>query len=171
MFGGLQLPVFKVEMLMPGFIIRTEFQPKGDMLIFMNDRRYSVIHCDNVELYPIIPDAQVRCLKQEMMALTKNQIAGISVLEEERVENLQMMASKRPFIVYTEWYAIQGDLHTNPDARDDDVFDETRTFFAMTNAVVIPIRSVRKAPTKHVPFLAINQNRVLAYHPHHPKSE
>lgn len=171
MFGELQLPVYKVEMLMPGYVLRADFQPKGDMIIFMNDRRYSVIRCDNVELFPIMPDAQVRGVKQEMMAVTKSYIQGMSVLEKDKLENLQVMASKRPFVVYTEWYAIQGDLHTNPDSRDEDVFDETKNFFAMTDVIIFPIRGVRKAPTRQVPFLAINQTSVLAYHPHHSKSE
>ncbi len=164
-----QLPTFKVEVLMPGYVLRADFQPKGDILIFLNDRRYSVIRCDQVEFYPTMPDAQIRGVKQEMMALTKSYVMGISVLDNEHLGNVQMISSKRPFIVYTEWYAIQGDLHTNPDSRDDDVFDETRAFFALTDVLVFPLRGVRKAPTRQVPFLAINQNCVLAYHPHHPK--
>ncbi|MCA9969163.1 MAG: hypothetical protein KC425_03055 [Anaerolineales bacterium] len=171
MFGELALPVFKVEMLLPGYVARADFQPKGDLLIFLNDQRYSVVRCDNVELFPVMSDGQVRGMKQPMMALGKRHLSGIAVLEAERAAGLQLLAAKRPFVLYTDAYAIQGNLHVNADARDDDVFDGTRTFYAMSDAAIYPLRTLRKAPTRKVPVLAINQHLVIAYHPHHPGGE
>lgn len=168
MFGGLELPVFKVEVLLPGYVAQADFQPKGDLLIFLNDPRYTVVRCDAVELFPAMSDGQVRGVKQPMMALGKQYITAVSVLETERVAALQLLASKRPFVLYTDAYAIQGDLHVNPDARDDDVFDGTKTFFGMTDAAIFPLRTLRKTPTRKVPFLAINQHSVIVYHPFKP---
>ncbi len=167
MFGKLELPTFQVEVLMPGFMARAVFQPKGDLLIFMNDRRYDVARFDEVEMYPIVPDAQVKGMKQEMMALNKKFITGIALLEPERVENVMLLASKRPFVFYSEWFAIRGNLHANPDSRDDDVFDETKDFFGVTDASIYPMRNLRKAPTRKVPLLAINRQDIYAYHPFH----
>lgn len=171
MFGKLELPTFKAEVLTAGYMLRTSFQPKGDMLIYMNDQRYSVIRFDDVEFFPIMPEAQVRGVKQEAMAVSKSNIVGISILDEDKMDKIQMMASKRPFIFYTAWFAIQGDLHVNPDAREDDVFDETRDFFAITNAIIFPLRKVRMAPARKVPFFTINQHTVFAYHPHQSAGE
>lgn len=167
MFGKLELPVFRVEVIIPGFLVRAAFQPKGDLLIFMNDRRYDMARFDEAELHPIMPDAQVKGIKQEMMALNKRFISGIAMLEPERLQNVMLLATKRPFVVYTEWFAIRGDLHVNSDARDDDVFDETRDFFAITDASVYPVRTLRKAPTRKVPLIALNRHAIYAYHPFH----
>lgn len=171
MFGKLELPTFKAEVLTAGYLIRADFQPKGDTLIYLNDQRYSVIRYDNVEFFPIMPEAQVRGVKQDSMAVSKANIVGISVLDEDKLEKIQMMASKRPFIFYTAWYAVQGDLHVNPDSPADDVFDETRTFFAVTDAIIFPLRKVRMAPARKAPFFAINQNAVIAYHAHQASEE
>jgi len=166
MFGDLKLPTFQVEVIIPGFLVRAAFQPKGDLLIFMNDRRYDVARFDEVEMYPIMPDAQVKGVKQEIITLNKKFISGIALLEEERLENVMLLTSKRPFIVYTEWFAIQGNLHINADSPNEDVFDETKDYFAITDASVYPIRTLRKAPTRKVPLLAINRHAVYAYHPY-----
>ncbi|MCA9933618.1 MAG: hypothetical protein H6662_14480 [Ardenticatenaceae bacterium] len=166
MFGELKLPTFQVEVIIPGFLVRAAFQPKGDLLIFLNDQRYDVAHFDEVAMYPIMPDAQVKGMKQEMMVLNKKFISGIALLEEERLENVMMLASKRPFVIYTEWFAIRGNLHVNADARSDDVFDETKDFFAMTDASIYPVRTLRKAPTRKVPLLTINRHAIYAYHPY-----
>lgn len=165
MFGKLELPTFRVEVVLPGFWISAAFQPKGDLLIFMNDRRYDVVRFDAVEMVPMMPDAQVKGMKQEMMALNKNVISGIALLEPEKIGNLMLLASKRPFVVYTEWFAIRGDLHINADARDEDVFDETKNYFAVTDASIYPLRNVRKAPTRKVPLFIINRHAIYAYHP------
>lgn len=165
MFGKLELPTFQVEVLTPGLLLRAAFQPKGDLLIFMNDRRYEVMHFDHVEMSPLMPDAQVKGVKQEMMAIAKKYIVGVGLLEPERVGNVMMLAAKRPFVVYTEWFAIRGDLHVNADARDDDVFDETKDFFGITDAAIYPMRTLRTAPTRKIPLLAINRHAIYAYHP------
>ncbi len=166
--GKLELPIFHVEVIMPAFLLRASFQPKGDLLIYMNDRRYDVARFDEVEMFPLMADAQVKGMKQNMMALSKKHTVGIVVLEPERLGNVMMLASKRPFVVYTDWFAIQGDLHVNADARDDDVFDETKDFFAITDAAIYPIRTLRKAPTRKVPLVALNRHAVYAYHPFQP---
>ncbi len=165
MFGKLELPRFRVEVLLPGYVVRATFQPKGDLLIYMNDRRYDVTRFDEVEMYPTMTDAQVKGIKQEMMALNKKVISGIALLEPERTENVMLLASKRPFVVYTEWFAIRGNLHINPDSRDEDIFDETKDYFAITDAAIYPVRALRKEPTRKVPLLAINRHAIYAYHP------
>jgi hypothetical protein len=69
-------------------------------------------------------------------------------------------------VVYTTRYAIRGDLHINEDARDDDVFDETKEFFAMSGVTIYPIQVGRQSPVAKVPLLFINQRQVYAYHPY-----
>lgn len=161
----LQLPVFKVEVLTPGLLFQADFQPKGDFLIFMNDRRYSYIRFEAVQLRPITEDAQFNGVAQPFVAVSKRHIIGLSVLEAEKMNRVQVLQAKRPFVIYSDWYIIQGNLHINPDARDDDAFDETRDFFGLTDAAIYPIRSLRKRPTARIPFVTINRHNILAYHP------
>ncbi len=163
--GKIELPTFRVEVVTAGLMLRAMFQPKGDLLIYLNDRRYDVTRLDDVEMFPIMPDAQVKGMKQGMMAVAKEHITAIALLEQERVGNVMMLAAKRPFVAYTDWFAIQGDLHVNADARDDDVFDETKDFFAITDAAIYPLRALRKAPTRKVPLVVLNRHAVYAYHP------
>lgn len=169
MFGEIKLPTFKIELLLPGHIARAEYEPKGDLVIFLNDPRYSVLSCTDVVYVPIMPDAQVRGTKQPVMALNKSFVNVISVLEEDKVEKVNLLVTKRPIHLYTMWYFIQGQLHVNADARDDDLFDETKQFFGMSNVTIAPIRSVRKAPTRQVPLIAINRQAIVAYHPAQPE--
>ncbi len=171
MFGELKLPTFRVEVIIPGFLVRAAFQPKGDLLIFMNDQRYDVVPFEEAEMYPIMSDAQVKGMKQEMITLNKKFISAIALQEEAYLENVMLLASKRPFVFYTEWFAIRGHLHINADARDEDVFDETKDYFGITDASIYPLRALRKAPTRKVPLLTLNRHAVYAYHPYTVKSD
>jgi hypothetical protein len=170
MFGELDLPTFNVEVMLPGFLLRGEFEPKGDMQIYLNDHRYTVIRLNQAALYPTRPKAQIRGVKQPMIAASKTAVMAVSILEEADLEHITLLNAKRPFVVYTESYAIRGNLHINADARNDDVFDETKDFFAISQAAVYPIYASRQYPVAKVPLLLINQRQVYAYHPYQEQS-
>ncbi len=165
MFGELKLPRFPVEIITSDFLFKGMFEPKGDMLIYLNDDRYTVIRLDEVTLYPIKREAQIRGVKQPMMAINKQSIVAVTVLDEAKVTHISMLSSKRPFAAYTKNHAFRGSLHINADARDDDVFDETKSFFGVSDAEIYPLYAGRHQPTAKVPVMMLNQNQVLSYHP------
>lgn len=169
MFGELNLPTFNVEISTSAFLFKGEFEPKGDMLIFLNDDRYAVIRLDEAKLYSLANEAKIRGVKQPMIAVSKKEIMAVSILTTEDFEKVTLLASKRPFVMYTSTYAIRGNLHVNSDSRDDDIFDETKTFFAISDASIYPIHTTRQYPTVKVPVLFLNQNQVYAYHPYQPE--
>jgi hypothetical protein len=166
MFGELNLPTFNVETIASGVLFRGKFEPKGDMLIYLNDNRYTVIRLDDAALYPVAEGVNIRGVRQPMMAITKETIQIVSVLDKADMAHLMLLSSKRPFVAYTSHYAVQGNLHVNTDARDDDIFDETKIFFAMSDATIYPIYSGRHQPVAKVAAVMINQQQILAYHPY-----
>lgn len=169
MFGELNLHSFNVEIVSSGVLLRGAFEPKGDMLIYLNDKRYTVIRLDEVSLYPVAEGANIRGVKQPMMAITKASIQAVCVIDQVDMEHISLLSAKRPFVVYTSHYAIRGNLHVNADSRDDDIFDETKQFFGFSDVSIYPIYSGRYYPVAKVPALMINQQQILAYHPYQGK--
>lgn len=166
MFGDLELPTFTVEMITTRHWLRGEFQPRGDIIIYMNDRRHTFFRLDEAEMKPLTTAAQVRGFRQPMMSVSRRQLVAVSVLDDEIMEHVQLMQAKRPFIFYTEWFAIHGNLHINPDAPDEDVFDENHDFYAVSDASVFPIQAARQQPARRVKLLSLHKNAVHAHHPH-----
>jgi len=160
----LTLPVFKVEVAMTDFLIRADFQPRGDFLIYLNDRAYSYLRFDEVTLLALSAGYQVSTIRQPYLSVNRRSVIYLSVLSTEEAEQLQVLQTKRPVIFYTSWCAIQGDLHVNTDARDDDLLDQSRDFFAVSNASIFPIRSITQSPASKVPYVLINRHALTAYH-------
>lgn len=164
-----ELPIYKVEIALQKFLIQADFQPRGDLFIFLNDQSYPYFRFDEVDLFTLSSEYQVATIKQPFMAINRRHITFVSILDEESAERLQVIMSKRPVVFYTDWYAIQGNLHVNPDSRDDDLLEQARDFFAVSNASIFPMRSINRAPTRKVPYVLINRHLISAYHPHKPK--
>ena len=108
-------------------------------MVYLNDQNYSSYRFEEVELLPLMPDAQVRGVKQEILSVIKAFTVGISMLDDTVLESIQLMQSKRSMIFYTNWFIIHGNMHVNPDQRDDDIFDETRDFFFPDRCFLIPV--------------------------------
>jgi hypothetical protein len=164
MFKELTLQSYQAEALTADFIIRAGFKPRGAFLIYMNDRSRSFVPFDDVELFPLAPDRQVKGVKQGLMVVNKTLLQMMSIVNPEQAQSVQLLQAKRPAVFYTSHLAIQGQLHVNADARDDDLLDDTRDFFALTDATVYPLRAIAVAPTRQVPLLLINRLHIQSYH-------
>ncbi len=162
----IKLATFDVEVAMPHFLLKAKFQPRGDLLIYMNDQRVKFYGFEEVQMFPLGGDFQVRPFRQPTMTVSKKYLAFISVLKTEDVEKLQLLHSKRPVVFYTDWFAIRGQLHVNEDARGDDLLDGPRDYFAVSDASVYLIRKASANPSRKAPLLLLNRNAVYAYHPH-----
>lgn len=167
----LNLPVYQVEVAMPNFLLRGEFQPRGDMLVYLNDQSYGYLRFDNALLQTLSADCQVPHIRQSSMALNRRLIAYVALLESEAGERMQLLQTKRTTVFYTDWCAIRGDLHVSTEARDDDLLGQTRDFFALSNASVFPLRPVTATPAAKVPLVMVNRHALSAYHVHRPKGE
>lgn len=85
-------------------------------------------------------------------------------MSDEDAQGEQLLASKRPTAFYVGTFVIQGQLHVNQDARDQDLLDETKDFFAISEASVYPINKVMTTPTRRVPLLYLSRTMVQGYH-------
>lgn len=165
MFGELKLDTFQTEAVLPDYLFRADLRPRGSMLTYMNDRGRPFIPFENAELFSLAADRQVGGLRQSgIMTVNKSAILLLSLLKEEQAEKVQLLAAKRPVVFYVGFFAVQGQLHVNQDAHDEDVLEETKDFFALSQVSIYPLRPVATAPTRQVPLLLINRVRVQAYH-------
>jgi hypothetical protein len=166
MFREITFTSYQVEAFSTDFLIRGEFKPRGSLLIYVNDRTRSFAPFEEVELFPIAPDRQVKGIKQSQLIVNKNNLHTINILKSEQAQTVQLLQSKRPVVFYTSHLAVQGQLHVNNDSRNDDLLDDTREYFAISEATVYPLRAMAVTLTRQVPLLVINRLHIQSYHVH-----
>ena len=164
MFGELQLKSYQVEVVLGEYLVRAKIQPRGAMLVYLSDRQRPFLPFDDVEIYPMAGDRQVNCVKQPNVIFNKSYLKLLTIPNEEDAKGEQVLASKRQAAFYTGTFAIQGQLHVNQDARDQDLLDETKDFFAISEASIYPLVKVASAPTRHVPLMFVSRTMIQAYH-------
>lgn len=164
MFGELQLKTFQAEVVLEDYLIRAKIQPRGSMLVYLNDRQRPFLPFDDVEIYPLALERQVNLIKQPEIIINKRYLKFLCLTDPEEAKSEQLLATKRPVAFYTGVFAIQGQLHVNADARDQDLLDETKDYFAMSDVSVFPIRKVLTPPARRVPVLFLSRSLVQAYH-------
>lgn len=164
---GLHFDYWNVELGIPNFLIKTRFQPRGDMLIFMNNRTYLSYYFEDIELLPLGTNYQFNVIKQPGMTVNRGVISFLSIIDESDVKKMQVLAAKRPIVCYTEWFAIRGDFHVNTETPSENLFDEKYEFFVLTNVTIYPLRKMMTKPTAKVPALLLNRTAILGYHVHH----
>lgn len=164
---GLQFDYWNVELGIPSFLIKTRFQPRGDLLIFINNLTYLSFYFEDVEMLPLGTKYQFKGVKQPGMTINREAISFISILDESDREKVQVLAAKRTIVAYTEWFAIRGDLHVNTETPDENLFDEKFEFFPLTDVTIFPLRKIMAKPVQKVPALMLNRTAILGYHAHH----
>lgn len=166
----LKLPVYRVEVGLKSFLIRGDFQPRGDFVIYLNDSAHTYLRFEKVSLSPIYPDYQIRAITQPFISVNRRNIVYVAVLQSEQAELIQVMQSKRAVIFYTDWCAIQGNLHVNTESRDDDLLDRSREFYAVSDASIYPIRAINQSVASTAPCVLVNRQALTAYHVDHRTS-
>ncbi len=164
MFGELQLKTFQAEIVLEDYLIRAKIQPRGSMLVFLNDKQWPFLPLEDAEIYPLAVERQVNVIKQPSIVINNQYLKFISLTDEAEAKEEQLLASKRPVAFYTGVFVIQGQLHVNQDAKAQDLLDETKDYFAMSDASIYPIRKVLTPPTRRVPLLYLSRSLVQAYH-------
>ena len=159
-----KLDLYKIEMLVDNYIVRGNVKPLGDLIIFLNDKNRGSVPFYDTEFLPLALDRQVKGIQQPQMTMIKDHIIFISVLEESSAEKVQLLKAKRPVVFYVDRFAIHGNLHVNSDSSDEDLLDDSRDFYAISEAKLFPIRPVAQSIKQEVPLLIINRLDVTAYH-------
>ncbi len=160
----IKLATFHTQLFLDSFALKAIIKPLGDLLIYMNDNNRSTLPLTEVELFPLHADRQFKQVQQAQMTITKHFVAAIGLLNEPETEKMQLLRAKRPVIFYTNRLVVRGDLHVNEDAPDEDLLDDSRDFFPISNAKVFPIRPLPANLTMAFPIVLINHSAVRAYH-------
>lgn len=170
MFGEIQLKTFQVEVILDDYLVRAKLQPRGSMLVYLNDRQRPFMPFSDAEIYPLAVERQVNCIKQPSIVINKNYLKLLGLTNDEEAQEEQLLTTKRPVAFYTGPFVIQGQLHVNADARDQDLLDETKDFFAMTDASIYPVRKMLTPPPRHMPLLFLSRELTQVYHVFEKKS-
>ena len=163
MFAEIQYTKFKVEAVLPNYVIRGLLRSRGEVLNYLNDRRYPTFSLYDCELVPISSDRKINTISQDSVTIDKRRVIVVSVLDESVKENMQLTVSERIVIFYCGNLAIHGLLHVPADAPDEDILDETRDFFGITNGSIYSLVPVGSDPTGNAPLMLLNQHMVNAY--------
>lgn len=161
---GLQFDYWNVEIGLPSFLVKSRFQPRGDMLIFVNNLTYLSFYFEDIEMLPLGTKYQFKGVKQKGMTINRGAISFISIVDDKDMERMQLLSAKRSMVFYTQWFAIRGDFHVNTEAPNENIFDEKYEFFALTDVSVFPLRKIMAKPTLKLPGLLINRTAILGYH-------
>jgi hypothetical protein len=164
MFGDLQLKSIQTEVILNDFLIRAKLQPRGSMIVYLNDKQWPFLPMTEAEIYPLAFERQVNLIKQPTVVINKQFLKVIGLMDPEEAKAQQLLATKRTVALYTGEFIIQGQLHVNEDARDTDLLDETKDFFAMSEASIYPIRKVLTPPTRHIPLIFFSRELIQVYH-------
>ena len=164
MLNQVQATTFQVEVILPDYLLRANLTPLGQMATYLNDRARGNVRFTDLELSPFATDRQVKVINQPLVTVDKHTIELVSVTNPEQATEIQVLQSKRSAVFYTAHFAIQGYIHVNADARDDDLLDETRDFFPMSEVSVFPLRATAVTPTRRVPMAMLSRLQVQLYH-------
>ncbi|MBK8984906.1 MAG: hypothetical protein IPM39_02315 [Chloroflexi bacterium] len=162
----LRFETWKIEVAIPNFLLRASFQPRGDMMIYLNNQTYTSFNFTEVELLPLAADYQVKGIKQPLFNVNRSMMEFVSILEADKASQIQLLQSKRRVVFYTSWFAVRGDLHVNSEAPDESLLDDKFDFFMLTDATIFPLRPLNAPITQKAPAVAFNRKAILAHHTH-----
>jgi hypothetical protein len=165
-FAEIQFTNISIEAVLADYSIRGQLHSRGDIAIFLNDRNYPTFSVYDCELHPLAPDRRVETVRQELITIEKSESIAISVLEENALEMTQLTISKRKVIIYSGRFAIHGLLHVPADAPDEDILDEKRDFYGITEGSIYPLAPVGTDPITSSPLILVNRLTIQAYSVH-----
>ncbi|HET6444180.1 MAG TPA: hypothetical protein VFI27_06315 [candidate division Zixibacteria bacterium] len=163
MFAEIQFTSVTVETVLADYIIRGLMHSRGEILNFLNDRNYPSFSLHDCEVHPLAVNRKVEMIRQDVVTIQKSKVVLVSVLDQGVGEKAQLTVSKRRVTFYCGQFAIHGQIHVPADAPDEDIIDETRDFFGMTEGSVYPLMPVGTEPYAGVPLILINRMTVEAY--------
>lgn len=155
-----------VDVSTGNFLIRGGIEARGDLLVFLNDQNRASFPVINAQVMADGPEYKVSAMKQASFTVAQEHIAFVALSNAADVAKIQYIQSSRPVVFYTNWFAIRGNLHVSSEARDDELMDPTKDFFAVTNVTVYPIRKMTHQPQHNYPFAAVQRTGVVGYHVH-----
>lgn len=163
MLGELQLATLTAEWLLEDYLVGGTFQPIGDVGVFLNDRTRAYVQVSGAAVRPLAPDRQVAGPAGVTIQVARSKILAVSLVKGEEAAEVRRLAASRAATFYVGPYAIRGQVHVNADARDEDLLDDARDFYPVSDAQVFPLRPLANVPSGRVPLLFINRLHLPLY--------
>lgn len=163
MFAEIQFTSLAVEVLLSDYLLQGELRSRGDIVIYLNDRNYPSFILYDCALSPLDSNRRVETIKQDMISVEKAEVAAVSALDKTALENAHLSVARRMTTIYVSRFAIHGYLHVPADAPDEDLLDETRDFFGITEGSIYPLIPVGTTPFEKPSLLLVNRGRIQAY--------
>jgi hypothetical protein len=163
MFAEIQFTSVTVETVLADYIVRGSMRSRGDILNFLNDRNYPSFSLHDCEVHPLAANRKVEIIRQSVVTIQKSKVVLVSVLDKSISEMAQLTVSKRKVTFYCGQFAIHGQIHVPADAPDEDIIEETRDFFGITEGSVYPVMPVGIEPYTGVPLILVNRLTVEVY--------
>lgn len=163
MFGEIELETYSVELILDDFLVRGRIQPRGEVLIYLNDRNWDFLPVRHCELLPLNKENRVGTVSREFLVINKKHLFGLSFVEQNEVEKIRIPQSNRPLVCYINQFAIQGKVHVPADAPAEDLLDEMHDYYALSEASIFPLQPLSVSPTLKVPLMMISRGRVQVY--------
>jgi len=156
-----------VDISAGNFLVRGEIEPRGDLIVYMNDNNNTSFAILNAQFMPDGPEYKVPAIKQSLITINQDRLAFLGVINEADMERVQFVQSSRTAVFYTNWFAIRGALHVHGEAKEEELMEPTRHFYAVTNATIFPIRETTHTPHRTYPLVIINRSEMIGYHLYH----
>lgn len=166
MFGGMErsLETYRIEAFSPNYLLRGQLSPLGELANFLNDRRREFIRLDEAEIVPLVGDRHLRPIHRATLIFNKRTLLVLTIVETADAIKTQVLVTKRPAVVYLGQLIVRGQLHVNVDASADDLLDDARDFYAVSEANVYHLHAATPAYAREAPLLFVNRARVQGYH-------
>lgn len=161
---AIQFDTISVDVSTGNFLIRGEVEARGDLMVFLNDHNRSSFPIRDAKFMPDGPEYKVPPMQQPNFTVSQEHVAFVAVIKDTAVEKIQFVNSSRTVVFYTNWFAIRGELHVSSEARDDELLDPTKEFFAVTDVAIYPIRQMTNKPQRRYPLVAIQRSGIVGYH-------
>ena len=163
MFAALQFTPINVEAVLADYVVSGSLKSRGEILNFLNDRRYPTFSLYGSELQPTAASRKIETVKQELVTINKASVIVVSVEDREALADMQLTISERRVIFYCGSLVVHGLLHVPADAPDEDILDEAKDFFGITKGSIYSLVPLSIDPKKDVPLMLINRHKIEAY--------
>jgi hypothetical protein len=163
MFAEIQFTNFSVEAVLADYVIRGEMHSRGEVHNFLNDRNYPNFSLYGCELHPLAATRKIDTVRQELITVDKAKVVVLSAIDQDILDKTHLTISTRKVVFYCGRFAVHGMLHVTADAPDEDIIDETRDFFGITQGSIYPLMPVGTDPLANAPLMLINRHNIEAY--------
>jgi len=129
-----------VTVLLPGFEVRAELQVIGMLQAFLNDEQRGGFTLLNASVYGLEAGNPATSMQVDELHVRKDQCHLLAFEEQFTKEETGLLMRVERLVVYTPYYAVQGNFHLMGAAvLSEFMASSHRQFLAATGATIFPL--------------------------------